>query len=96
MVYPRVCGGNKHLHILIAGPVGLSPRVRGKRVVAFRHLADIRSIPACAGETVAIALYPHIVTVYPRVCGGNWPKPEPGPRMRGLSPRVRGKRPLSF
>ena len=31
-------------------------------------------------------------TVYPRVCGGSPCWPPPLPTIRGLSPRVRGKR----
>ena len=49
------------------------------------------SIPACAGEALALLLKVASASVYPRVCGGSL-----SPRIRignnyGLSPRVRGK-----
>ncbi len=89
-VYPRVCGGT----IAPAGrprpPKGLSPRVRGNRVVPLRKGPREGSIPACAGEphTSAIVLLP--LRVYPRVCGGTgYPLSKPM-LCCGLSPRVRG------
>ena len=90
-VYPRVCGGNHCAAWGRAAPQGLSPRVRGKPFRRHGHPPPLRSIPACAGET----LWPIGINspgeVYPRVCGGNgdfecfiW-------KRDGLSPRVRGK-----
>ena len=50
-----------------------------------------RSIPACAGETIAQRLVHRAPLVYPRVCGGNiFPGSGENP-PEGLSPRVRGK-----
>ena len=93
-VYPRVCGGNPVTSPADILMQGLSPRVRGKRRL-FRPLADgWRSIPACAGETVSLRRFPMSTTVYPRVCGGNCSIKGEVPASAGLSPRVRGKRPL--
>ena len=50
MVYPRVCGGTPkqvRSSLLLRG---LSPRVRGNRVVGDGAPAPKGSIPACAGE----------------------------------------------
>ena len=49
-VYPRVCGGSSVVNALPEYKPGLSPRVRGKPVIAFAPLDVQRSIPACAGE----------------------------------------------
>ena len=90
-VYPRVCGGSA----VVAPPpgpmAGLSPRVRGKRASARLSAPATGSIPACAGEAMAIPPFTKSWRVYPRVCGGSgigvsWWTDNPG-----LSPRVRGK-----
>ena len=49
-VYPRVCGGTLTPANLNQVAVGLSPRVRGNRVVCRHRIARDGSIPACAGE----------------------------------------------
>ncbi len=90
-VYPRVCGGNIPCTLFsVMGP-GLSPRVRGKRPSRLYALTPCRSIPACAGETLALALAFLLVGVYPRVCGGNIQSCVCMMSFLGLSPRVRGK-----
>jgi len=69
-VYPRVCGGISMTIGRWAGPVGLSPRVRGH--LAHRPVTSPArgSIPACAGASQpAYPESPHS-RVYPRVCGG--------------------------
>ena len=89
-VYPRVCGGTDLLRQTPAPVKGLSPRVRGNRRAEAPRLLVAGSIPACAGEPGFPAVVRFEAGVYPRVCGGTWPKPPlPKPR-RGLSPRVRG------
>ena len=70
-VYPRVCGGNIHLHGPTDWHKGLSPRVRGKRGQTDVKRSGQRSIPACAGETVGVRFALLNISVYPRVCGGN-------------------------
>ena len=49
-VYPRVCGGTVFLSRMMPAAAGLSPRVRGNRILASRPFSRIWSIPACAGE----------------------------------------------
>ena len=90
-VYPRVCGGNAHSRPPAAASAGLSPRVRGKRAFPPARCCQRRSIPACAGETAQKANFPIFGKVYPRVCGGNGQNPPQSRRVKGLSPRVRGK-----
>ena len=51
MVYPRVCGGNWETLTLTGPRRGLSPRVRGKHRHKCGAACNLRSIPACAGET---------------------------------------------
>ena len=91
MVYPRVCGGNHGGSAKITKYRGLSPRVRGKRGQRFDAARERGSIPACAGETSPEFSGRARRRVYPRVCGGNWRDEAPVTRVRGLSPRVRGK-----
>ena len=69
---------------------GLSPRVRGNRVVGISALDTAGSIPACAGEPMGSNLPHHSQKVYPRVCGGTVNQAVCGDRLQGLSPRVRG------
>ena len=88
-VYPRVCGGTGVGAFYTFGGVGLSPRVRGNRVVVPEAGLYEGSIPACAGEPHQPRHLLHPRPVYPRVCG------EPSSSARLLSrqkvyPRVCG------
>ena len=69
-VYPRVCGGTGHRFDRGATPVGLSPRVRGNRILPRARGVPNRSIPACAGEPGDGFIGIQTKEVYPRVCGG--------------------------
>ena len=69
-VYPRVCGGTTCVAGSTRAARGLSPRVRGNPDGRRGRRCGQRSIPACAGEPVAVALRASVVGVYPRVCGG--------------------------
>ena len=91
-VYPRVCGGNLQPLALAGNDEGLSPRVRGKRVISLHPPYFHGSIPACAGETLFQGQTWRIAKVYPRVCGGNFYNSAMDAPQNGLSPRVRGKR----
>ena len=71
-------------------PPGLSPRVRGNRLVRLVRAARLGSIPACAGEPYTGRLDGAVMKVYPRVCGGTDRGHRPGVAGEGLSPRVRG------
>ena len=68
--------------------------MRGKQRHGIRGIAQVRSIPACAGETRHQAWWRTSFAVYPRVCGGNARTWEEDVVALGLSPRVRGKRGL--
>ncbi len=93
-VYPRVCGGILGYTAFTGGNPGLSPRVRGNPVGTGQAAPARRSIPACAGESLATSRWQPADGVYPRVCGGIlWTNYTP-PQDRGLSPRVRGNPPL--
>ena len=69
---------------------GLSPRVRGNPTGGRRCATWPGSIPACAGEPGSSGGGGNLGRVYPRVCGGTPPPDVDSPRLRGLSPRVRG------
>ncbi len=89
-VYPRVCGGTRTCQQIQVAYMGLSPRVRGNRMVAEKAANLAGSIPACAGEPNYYIGHGGRETVYPRVCGGT-PSSQCNPFYRqGLSPRVRG------
>ena len=90
-VYPRVGGGNLRAHRRAYALYGLSPRGRGKRSIADIANEFNRSIPAWAGETRRRWARHVLATVYPRVGGGNVGWATHRRRIRGLSPRGRGK-----
>ena len=69
-VYPRVCGGTVRSFVKTTLRWGLSPRVRGNRHDHGIGLAELGSIPACAGEPLRAASAALPPRVYPRVCGG--------------------------
>ena len=53
-----------------------------------------RSIPAPAGEPSSMGLSTHAFWVYPRACGGTTWKEGSADVVDGLSPRLRGNRPI--
>ena len=69
-VYPRVCGGTICIGHMVNELEGLSPRVRGNPQPGRYAGYLVRSIPACAGEPLAVASFNTECGVYPRVCGG--------------------------
>ena len=81
-VYPRVCGGTVRVRIVLSPVAGLSPRVRGNPRPTRALCRPSGSIPACAGEPVALVFWVGPRRVYPRVCGGT---SGPAARMRGSS-----------
>ena len=89
-VYPRVCGGTWARYLSFPSSCGLSPRVRGNRVLVPESRLSPGSIPACAGEPIGQSGTVSIHSVYPRVCGGTSSSGPPLPPLNGLSPRVRG------
>ena len=91
-VYPRVYGGtNAGLDGYNDGD-GLSPRVRGNRILFHCPNVLNRSIPACTGEPIVHRPHPHRTGVYPRVYGGTPVRRWSSKDSCGLSPRVRGNR----
>ena len=91
-VYPRVCGGTSRCVRPEGLGHGLSPRVRGNRLHQKLHVAELGSIPACAGEPRINCAPFFLSRVYPRVCGGTRRRARSRMSGRGLSPRVRGNR----
>ena len=89
-VYPRVCGGTPPGIVRLDSAEGLSPRVRGNHDVVGTEERVGGSIPACAGEPSTMPRLAWSPKVYPRVCGGTNPWPNPRLEWYGLSPRVRG------
>ncbi len=89
-VYPRVCGGTPRSVVEKSIREGLSPRVRGNRLVGGGNCLPERSIPACAGEPPSVHSVNTGNTVYPRVCGGTPQSRHYAASHCGLSPRVRG------
>ena len=89
-VYPRVCGGTIVVNAVVVAAHGLSPRVRGNRKRTIVEARRVWSIPACAGEPMALRHEDYLDEVYPRVCGGTDPSPPQVTHSAGLSPRVRG------
>ncbi len=94
MVYPRACGGTVQWPQIDVVVVGLSPRLRGNHVLARTHNEDPRSIPAPAGEPAPPGAPSGSRWVYPRACGGTGSSPGRPHRIGGLSPRLRGNRPV--
>ena len=90
-VYPRVGGGNGGISAVVRRARGLSPRGRGKPVVASMAGAPFGSIPAWAEETALCLRNRLDLWVYPRVGGGNRRGIPRAVLRRGLSPRGRGK-----
>ena len=91
-VYPRACGETSEFVQAAFARAGLSPRMRGNRVITRASVQKFGSIPAHAGKpaaTVGRCLAPW---VYPRACGET--RRYGGTRLwlPGLSPRMRGNR----
>ena len=95
-VYPRVCGGTVQNSAQRLDVQGLSPRVRGNPGPWHNPGIRLRSIPACAGEPCAPSSGTMPNWVYPRVCGGTFPRPRRVLTHGGLSPRVRGNLPSAL
>ena len=94
-VYPRGCGGAPAPAFATGGAVGLSPRVRGSRLVVVGAAHEQGSIPAGAGEPEAGREARAAPAVYPRGCGGAKLARIYEKGKQGLSPRVRGSRLLA-
>ena len=90
-----MCGGTLPTSPAMTPFHGLSPRVRGNRLVHHEQPMPRRSIPACAGEPTDAYAVVGQKWVYPRVCGGTTESRSSGAGRQGLSPRVRGNPPAA-
>ena len=89
-VYPRECGA-AHIRCKSTPTVsGLSPRVRGSRVLNGGIAPGTGSIPASAGQPGTARGRTSRPGVYPRECGAAGNMLTCLRTRRGLSPRVRG------
>ena len=94
-VYPRACGGTGPEPGETLPKIGLSPRVRGNRMLLCEQYWQTGSIPARAGEPSIRLQHRHSNPVYPRACGGTGLRLATRTLQRGLSPRVRGNHPVA-
>ena len=88
--YPRACGGTRPASGRNHAQDGLSPRVRGNRLLVGRLLRGEGPIPARAGEPPSPRREPWVRGAYPRACGGTDLRSTSRRLGGGLSPRVRG------
>ena len=91
-VHPRVCGEHSLYNSRNNVSVGSSPRVRGTRTRPWGEQADVRFIPACAGNTSPNRGGRTFDAVHPRVCGEHLAGHPKIQCLGGSSPRVRGTR----
>ena len=89
-VHPRVCGEQVRFGVFSRIYPGSSPRVRGTALCTAPAAADIRFIPACAGNRRRFVTGSTTWTVHPRVCGEQAIWGVSGSGKTGSSPRVRG------
>ena len=85
-----MCGGTYDDAYADMNTEGLSPRVRGNRLIAQNAVALNGTIPACAGEPFLNSSINWLRKDYPRVCGGTLVMHIGHRHKKGLSPRVRG------
>ena len=90
--HPRACGANVSSQSAMARKSGSSPRMRGKQLPIAKMLAHVRIIPAHAGQTVGMVVFPRAQSDHPRACGANGPFITVSTQIFGSSPRMRGKR----
>ena len=89
--HPRACGANKDLTKKTLMLRGSSPRMRGKRSGRITKTRSRRIIPAHAGQTKMWAEIEPAKPDHPRACGANEAVGVGLWRVRGSSPRMRGK-----
>ena len=89
--HPRECGANIRQFLVDGRCGGSSPRVRGKQVIPYIHLAQRRIIPASAGQTHGSTAGRRRNKDHPRECGANSRFRKSLRILDGSSPRVRGK-----
>ena len=89
--HPRVCGENDVTPAEQLLNCGTSPRMRGKLRNSCFSCLSTRNIPAYAGKTASATLPTDFPKEHPRVCGENAILRALLARLRGTSPRMRGK-----
>ena len=94
-VYPRWRGEHISKDYWREVDNGLSPLARGTLLDIPEHCADLRFIPAGAGNTNQAEYSINPSTVYPRWRGEHSSTPARRVRVSGLSPLARGTRPAS-
>ncbi len=94
-VYPRGCGATASRGMCIGPPSGLSPRMRGYLLAVLLRCHVIGSIPADAGLPCRSRRCRGRCKVYPRGCGATQLEGCVGVGREGLSPRMRGYRPIA-
>ena len=68
-VHPRRCGEHRSARCWLASETGSSPQVRGTPYLTGQRPADVRFIPAGAGNTPRRCAFFPRQTVHPRRCG---------------------------
>ena len=89
--HPRACGANWFADGTVEVLGGSSPRMRGKLALSLAPCRGVRIIPAHAGQTSTPMSVPCSISDHPRACGANAPLVYALLRLRGSSPRMRGK-----
>ena len=69
--HPRVCGADTRTDTTVAGTLGSSPRVRGRRQKSGLVRTGPGLIPACAGQTTIATRPAPSTRAHPRVCGAD-------------------------
>ena len=92
-VHPRECGGSSRRSARVMELEGTSPRVRGKLWLRGSGAINERYIPASAGEAPFSLPTSYAAPVHPRECGGSEWIGRLRDKVKGTSPRVRGKLP---
>ena len=75
---------------------GSSPRMRGKQTIPGLKVTHEGLIPAHAGKTADSPPRPRSRPAHPRACGENFIQGMVKGLVQGSSPRMRGKRCISF
>ena len=68
-VYPRACGETTSSGAQNTAEKGLSPRMRGNRILCAAVCVGLGSIPAHAGKPIGNLGASRHIKVYPRACG---------------------------
>ena len=89
-VYPRMYGETADVRAESTGQQGLSPHVRGNRVLVAGSERLGRSIPACTGKPRTPPAATRAAKVYPRMYGETPSTAHHCATVGGLSPHVRG------